>query len=269
MKKNTVKIILDIIITMLFLLMYSKNAVNMRFHEVGGLIVFGLFLVHKMLNWDWIAQTTKKLFSKTLPGRARLCYILNVLLFVSVTFIIVSGLFMAETINIGLPQTSFNWRVWHYFASAVALAITGIHIGLNWGFIQCMFGKVVRLPKTVGKVMGTALLAAVLLFGIFGLIGSNYARWLTGPFSGTLSFEEGHGFGQADGNGGGRGTGLRDGSGGGHGFGRGADSSAAFAAPDPARMAGVIGSFGAITVVFASATVLADKTIRGKGKPAC
>ena len=51
-KKTYLKMGLDLILFLLLALMYRKNAVCMRFHEIGGLVLCGLFLLHKGLNWQ-------------------------------------------------------------------------------------------------------------------------------------------------------------------------------------------------------------------------
>ena len=58
MKKHTDalygKLALDLVLFALLVLMYQKRLISMEFHEIGGLALFGLFLVHKALNWKWL-----------------------------------------------------------------------------------------------------------------------------------------------------------------------------------------------------------------------
>lgn len=58
MKKHTGtlygKLALDLVLFALLVLMYQKRLISMEFHEIGGLALFGLFLVHKALNWKWL-----------------------------------------------------------------------------------------------------------------------------------------------------------------------------------------------------------------------
>lgn len=46
----------------LLALMYRKRAISMKFHEWGGIALFGLFLIHKALNWKWICAVTGGIF---------------------------------------------------------------------------------------------------------------------------------------------------------------------------------------------------------------
>ena len=63
-KKNRIKLALDILMLILLLLMYNKNVLGMSFHEIGGIAVCGLFIIHKLLNGKWILVITGKLFSQ-------------------------------------------------------------------------------------------------------------------------------------------------------------------------------------------------------------
>lgn len=98
MKKNVFKIILDAVMLVLLLLMYDVRAISSAFHEIGGMALFGLFILHNALNLKWIAYSGRRLLSKTLPGRVRLKFIIDVLLFVSISLITVSGILISKVV---------------------------------------------------------------------------------------------------------------------------------------------------------------------------
>ena len=72
LNKNVTRIILDVVMVSLLVLMYEKFAFGIRFHEVGGLAAFGLFIVHNGINRRWIVGITKRFFSGTMPLRVRI-----------------------------------------------------------------------------------------------------------------------------------------------------------------------------------------------------
>ncbi|MCK9356726.1 MAG: hypothetical protein M0R22_06230, partial [Dehalococcoidia bacterium] len=80
MKKNVIRICLDVAMAVLLILMYRKTAVSMEFHEIGGLVVCGLFVFHNLLNRRWIAAISGRLFGRTLAPRTRLGYVVDMLL---------------------------------------------------------------------------------------------------------------------------------------------------------------------------------------------
>lgn len=72
-----VKIILDILMVLVFTLLFNKMVLGMQFHEVAGLAIGAAVLVHCGLNWKWIKGVTLKLFNRKLPIKTRLGYIFN------------------------------------------------------------------------------------------------------------------------------------------------------------------------------------------------
>jgi hypothetical protein len=187
MKKNVVRIILDVIMLALLLLMYDSNAISLSFHEIGGIALLVLFIAHKALNLKWIAASACKLFSRDMPGRARLKFIVDALMLVSIALVAVSGVLISEIVFPG-AQGGGIWRALHYFASAVSLMLLGVHIGLNWSFVK----RMIKLPRAVALPIVAVLLAAILGFGGYSLVTSSFSGWLASPFTGTVA---GHGFG--------------------------------------------------------------------------
>jgi len=153
--KTTIKASLDVILCIGFLSLLEPKIGPLAFHEWGGLAVCVLFLVHKLLNWEWIKAVTTRLFSKTLPSRVRRNYILDLILLVGFILITVSGMAIAKTID-------FTWlfpnkaglmpRLLHGFASLLILAAVGVHIGLHWSWIAARL----RNKPAAGKEIADA-----------------------------------------------------------------------------------------------------------------
>ena len=207
MKKNIVKIVLDVIMLLLLFLMYQKQVISLNFHEIGGLAVCGLFLIHKALNWKWISGITGKLFSKNLAGRARLGYAVDCLMLLSFLFIPISGVFISKTILTSISSPARIWKTGHYFASALAVILCGIHLGLHWNYIKTIFAKVIRLPGTAARPLFIVLLVVVLAYGCYSAATSSFLGWLAAPFQVSAAGELGNGMGQGGGEGLGKGAG--------------------------------------------------------------
>lgn len=74
--------------------MYQKRLISMEFHEIGGLALFGLFLVHKALNWKWLRAAAAGLRK----GRVTAAMVVDALLFLSMTAVLVTGLLISKTL---------------------------------------------------------------------------------------------------------------------------------------------------------------------------
>jgi hypothetical protein len=255
----------------------------MSFHEIGGLIVCGLFLIHKGLNWKWIKAATKKLFDKTLPFKTRAGYIVNVLLLVTMTFIALSGVMISKTLFRGMSGGGMFWRSGHYFAAAVGLVLVGIHIGLHWSFIKNMFSRILKIPRLIAKPIGIICLVIILSYGVYSSVSTNFANWISGPFavysdnrlpekdkmtSGLQSdeFQQGRREGEKP-------EGLPNGSdkkdiAPGNGERRKPGESNGIQALNFGRILNIIVSYGSISCVFAAITVLIEKIFKRRRKSA-
>lgn len=180
-KKTLRKILLDVCMLSLLVLMYQKRVISMRFHEVGGLILFALFLLHNGLNWKWIKGVSSKIFQRSLPTRARVSWLVNVLLFIAMAATVITGLLMAKTLPTAM-QGAYFVKPWHYFSAAAALILIGIHLGLHWKYLRSVLLSKFPLPQRAAKILGSACLALVLVFGTYSLTVSHFSSWLSGPF---------------------------------------------------------------------------------------
>lgn len=194
-KKNLFKLLLDISMVIVLVLMYSKRAINMSFHEIGGLILLGVFLIHILINWKWVVTVTKKLFSKSVPFKTKFGYVLNIFLFISFALIGISGIFISKVVFHVSLNSGINWKIIHYTASACALVFIGIHMGLHYSFITGMFKKILPMPQKVRKALGIVLTILIFSFGCYSLVTTSFSKWLIMPFT-TQQMDEGHGGGK-------------------------------------------------------------------------
>ena len=135
---NIFKFFLSLALTIvMLLLMDPRSFYGLAFHEWAGLIIGIFFILHKILNWGWIKKVTVGFFRKC-PGRARLNYILDVLLLAGMILMILSGIAIARTIDfswLNLGGYRVFWRVMHTSSSFITLALFGIHLGLHWNWV--------------------------------------------------------------------------------------------------------------------------------------
>jgi len=121
----------------MLLLMDPRSFFGLPFHEWAGLIIGIFFILHKLLNWGWIKKVTVSFFTKS-PGKARINYVLDILLMAGITLMILSGIAIAHTINFSwlkLGGSPGFWRVMHTSSSFITLALFGIHLGLHWNWV--------------------------------------------------------------------------------------------------------------------------------------
>lgn len=112
---------MDLILLVFLALMYQKRAISMGFHETGGLVFCGLFLIHKALNWQWIRAVTAGIFRRRIKVNG--WWLVDVLLLLlSMTAVLVTGLLIAKTLPTALAGA--NWiKPWHFFFAVLTAAL--------------------------------------------------------------------------------------------------------------------------------------------------
>jgi len=181
---RALKLVLDAVMLILLVLMYRKQVISLQFHEIGGLALIGLFLIHNLINGRWITATTRKLFAKGTPGMVRARYIVDALLLVAFLAVGITGVLINKTLF--TLHVGGNAKTLHYFASAVAIILMGVHLGLHADYI---FGKLFKKgANKIAKIATAALLAAMVAFGGYSLVTTQFVSFLAAPLqAGQLS----------------------------------------------------------------------------------
>src|SRR5690349_1251544 len=105
-------IILDLALTGSMLVLFSVNLTGLKWHEWLGLGICILVPTHMLVNWSWLASTTRLLLG-SLPVRVRLRYLLNASLFVAVVVVTLSGLVISEVVFPEFSSVAGNVGFWH------------------------------------------------------------------------------------------------------------------------------------------------------------
>lgn len=177
----SLKLLFDAVMMILLSLMYHKMVICMAFHEIGGLFLIGLFILHLVINHKWIIGVSKRLFDKSLPAKTRIGYLVNFLLLISFFLIGISGIFISKVIF----HFSFGmiWKMIHYSSAAMALVLIGIHIGLHLRSICSFIEKKINIPPSVGKIFGVICLTVLFVFGIYSMKTTSFMQWISMPFA--------------------------------------------------------------------------------------
>jgi len=120
-------------------------------HEWLGVLFGAALLLHLLLQWSWIASATGQLRAPRTP-RVRINYTLNALLFICMTFALVSGFVISRAVlpAIGMhPSGNFVWTKVHKLFSTLVIVIVGLHLGMNWYWVKTF---VLGLPAKLSNV---------------------------------------------------------------------------------------------------------------------
>ncbi len=128
---------LDITLFIAFVVDMNVRFTGIPIHEWLG-IAFGTALIyHLMLHWKWIVQITKRLFTQ-LPAKQRLRYIVDLLLFVDMVIVVITGIWISRVVaqQLNIPSLRTRYFDWlHETSAELAIILVGLHIALSWKWI--------------------------------------------------------------------------------------------------------------------------------------
>lgn len=171
LKKNYIKIVLDILLAIAFVLLMNPRVLNgLSFHEIGGLVFGVAILVHIALNFKWVINTAKKIFNPKLPKKTRLGFLLNLLLLITMSGIIVTGILISKVVFSSLATgENHSIRGLHGFFANTTLALVGLHVALHWQWVMSICKRAFKSKNgdiRVGVFTSVVLSIIILASGI-------------------------------------------------------------------------------------------------------
>jgi len=180
-KKTAIKVIIDIIMFFMILLLYKKQAISLAYHEISGLILMAIFIVHIGLNFKWVKNVATKFFSQNTDLRSKIIYIVDFLLFLGFIIVIISGIFISKIVfSLGMENfLSLSWKMIHFKAASICLVLFGIHLGLHAGFISGIGKKFIKLPRRLSKIVFIVLSCVFIAYGAYSVKTTSFSRYIT------------------------------------------------------------------------------------------
>lgn len=179
MGKNLVKLAVDIVLGIIFALLFNHHVLGgLTFHEIAGLAIGGGVVAHVLLNAKWVRKVTCALFSPKTNAKTRFGYLLNVALLVDLVVIIVSGIFISKVLLPDLAELNIwpNMQQIHIATSYIGLGLIGIHVGLHRQWLMAMCRKIFNIGarSSVRGALAHIVMVAVLACGIFSMVNVGY-----------------------------------------------------------------------------------------------
>lgn len=179
---SVLKLILDILMFVTLMLLYSKNVISLTFHELAGLIVLFAMLFHVLINGKWVCAVTKKMLDKTFPVKTKVQWVSDFLLLICTLAMLVTSFLISKALLPNFLGGHNNIIPFHFFFASIFLILLGIHVGLHFKYIANVITKK-REHKKATKI--TAIVAAIIIAiaGVYSISTTSYRKWITAPFS--------------------------------------------------------------------------------------
>lgn len=169
MIKNKMKIVIDILMTVVFILLMCSQVTEVFAHEILGISVIILFVIHQILNINYYKQLLKGKYNKL-----RIAYvIINSLLLIMMIIMIISAILISQhTLKfLNLSNDSIG-RELHIISTYIIYMLIGLHIGLH-------YNSMVKLKKENKTILNIFMCLYALVFGIPGFIKKEFIIKLT------------------------------------------------------------------------------------------
>lgn len=168
MKKQSVKIIVDVIMTVILMLLMAFELIGRTAHEWLGVGMFVMFVIHHILNRKW---TTHLLKGKYTPIRI-FQTLLAVLVLVCILCSMVSGIVLSRYVFSFLPiEGGRSWaRTLHMIGAYWGFVFMSLHLGIHWNMMIGMSGKAAGNPSALRTWILRILGAAVAAYGAYAFV---------------------------------------------------------------------------------------------------
>ncbi len=127
------KLAVDVTLLLSLMVVSAPQATGIGLHEWLSVLFVPVFVVHLVLNWDWIARVYRR-FLKPLGATTRINAVWDLLIYGVMVLVFFSGVLASRA---ALPAflTAFVpdafWNDLHHVTSNLLLPLLGIHLGLH------------------------------------------------------------------------------------------------------------------------------------------
>lgn len=172
------KLIVDILLFIFMNLEFSRMFLNSNFHEIFGVILLILMIIHLYLNRNYL----KKVFKGKYNSKRRVMFAVNISFIVAFVFSILFGILSSEDILSFLNVRSLVIIKLHKIFSYISLILVGLHLGVN---LNIMIVKLKRQFKN--KILLDILGIVIVLYGIYSFFKQDILMHIIGYYEFTFS----------------------------------------------------------------------------------
>ncbi len=155
------RVIINILLLVLTILEFSKAYLTPELHEIIGILLILLLIIHLLQNRKYI---------KSISGKNRkILYFTNILLLITFSATMILGLLSSQLIpilNIHLIITNYLHKILAY----ITLIFVSIHLGQNLN--KMLYNITIRVKQVITVIIS--------IFGIISFMDVDYINHITG-----------------------------------------------------------------------------------------
>lgn len=171
-KKQKIKIIIDVCMTIALLCLMSYELIGTKAHELIGIAMFFLFIIHHFLNRKWITRIFK--------GKYTLFRIVQTFLTVAILFFMLgsmlSGVILSNYVFafVKMKGVAIYARKVHMLCGYWGFVCMSLHLGLHWGMIK----KRMHVSENIIKWMMRLAGCLIAGYGIYAFIKRDIGAYM-------------------------------------------------------------------------------------------
>jgi hypothetical protein len=159
---NSKKIIVDILLFILIIIEYSRLYINPTVHEIIGIGLIILIILHIYLNRNYFKSIKKGKYN----FKRSFKLVINITFLIVFILTCIFGIFSSQFLSIGSLTTIYLHKIFAY--------LSVIHLGLHLSF---------NINPLIAKIPYKKVIFPILIiFGIYSLIQVDFWNHLTGRY---------------------------------------------------------------------------------------
>ena len=164
-KRFTVKILIDIGMTICLLLLMPYSLLSETAHEWIGMAMLMLFIAHHMLNRKWLLSIGKGKYNAFRVVQTVLVIIMFILMMGSM----ISGILLFNYIFkwIKISGTYVTARQMHMFCAYWGLVVMSLHLGFHWNIAVAMAGRLWEHPSVIRTWAARSVATTIAGYGLY------------------------------------------------------------------------------------------------------
>ena len=164
-KRFTIKIWIDIGMTICLLLLMPYSLLSETAHEWIGMAMLVLFISHHILNRKWLLSIGKGKYNAFRVIQTVLVIIMFFLMMGSM----ISGILLSNHIfkEIEISGSYMTARQVHMFCAYWGLVVMSLHLGLHWNIVVVMAGRLWENPSAIRKWVARAVAIVISGYGLY------------------------------------------------------------------------------------------------------
>lgn len=185
-----IKLVIDLVMTVLMLVEMAYQLTGNTIHELVGVFLFLLFIVHNILNRRWYRTIIKGKYNV----RRILSIAVNLLFLIAMAVVLISSVPISRDIFAFIPiNNDMIVQQIHVLTAYWGFIFMSVHIGMSWGTIINAVRKMTGITGT-SRMRTIALRVLAVLIVVYGVQASFERNMgskliLYDPF-GYLNFDE-------------------------------------------------------------------------------